>query len=192
MKYTDNEIAQEQWRDIDGYNGMYQVSDLGRVRSHKSGGWEVMKQQKQNKGYLRVGLVKDKNLKLFLVHRLVANAFIPNTDESKTLINHINEIKTDNRASNLEWCTARYNSTYNDINRRRRQYPQPVRNKVMRLYNPSLTYEQNIELFRANGIECTKQTLWRLRKDLGLTKKTIKSKNFLYLCCVNHLQIVRN
>ena len=168
MKYTDSEIAQENWKDIDGYDGMYQVSDLGRVRAKKYGRCKVLKPRNNCKGYLRVWLYKNGNGKCLYIHRLVANAFIPNDDESKTQINHINEEKSENRVSNLEWCTASYNINYNGLYWRRKNYKY---HKIKPLYNPDLTYHENIEIFKANGITCSVQTLWRLRKDLGLTKK---------------------
>lgn len=171
MEYTDIELKNEQWKDIDGYDGMYQVSDLGRVRSKKYGYWKVLRQGKTNWGYLQVALSKENKVKRFSVHRLVAQAFIPNDDESKTQINHRNECKDCNKVSNLEWCSASYNMTYNDIHHRRiskrdnYRYP-----KIKELYDPNLSYRQNIELIKSNGIPCSKSTLQRLRNDLGLTK----------------------
>lgn len=159
-----NNIDNEHWKDIEGYDGMYQVSDLGRVRSRKSGEWKVRKSVKNKDGYLTVCLFKDNKVNGFFVHRLVASAFIPNSDETKTTINHINEDKTDNRVSNLEWCDRKYNNTYNDIHHRRKT----KRRKVKDLYDPNLTYEQNIEVFKVNGIECSEYTIWKLRKDLNL------------------------
>lgn len=166
-EFTDTELAQEQWRDIEGYEGVYQVSDLGRVRSNKYGDWRVMKVVKSSTGYLTVGLLKDGKRKTVSVHRLVAQAFIDNDDETKTYINHQNEDKTDNKAINLEWCTASYNLSYNDLNLRRKNYK---RHKIKELYNPELTYEQNIEVFMENGVECSRDIVWKLRKDLGLIK----------------------
>ena len=168
MEYTDIELKNEQWRDIDGYDGAYQVSDLGRVRSHKSGEWKVMSGCKDRFGYLKVCLRKDGKQKTVLVHRLVAQAFIPNDDESKTVINHINEIKSDNRFWNLEYCTQQYNVTYSNLNWRRKN---GKRRKIAKLYNPDLTIRQNLDIFKANGIECDEKTVRNLRKDLGLTKK---------------------
>ena len=157
----------EQWRDIDGYDGMYQVSDLGRVRSRYSGEWRVMKVVKSRVGYLQVGLWKDGKKKWFLVHRLVAQAFIENDNIFNTEVNHINEDKEDNKVRNLEYCDRRYNNTYNDINWRRKNVK---RHKLKDLYNPDLSSRQNLEIFRANGIECSEKTVLRLRKDLGLVK----------------------
>ena len=172
MKMIEN-LNKEQWRDIFGYDGMYQVSSLGRVRSRKSGEWRVLRARKNNKGYLLVGLWKDEKKKWFLVHRLVAQAFIPNDNIFNTEINHINEDKEDNKVSNLEYCDRSYNVAYNGL-QQRRYHPKHKRDKVKDLYNTNLTYEQNLEIFRANGIECGENTLWRLRKYLGLTRKYTK------------------
>ena len=167
MEYTDIELKNEQWRDIDGYDGMYQVSDLGRVRSKKYGRWKVLRPSKLKSGYLYVNLSKNKEIKHFYVHRLVAQAFIPNDDETKIYINHRDECKKNNKVSNLEYCTAQYNVTYNDLHHKRNT----KRRKIEKLYNPELSIDDNIKLFKSNGIECSKLTLQRLRKDLGLTKK---------------------
>ena len=165
--FTDTELSHEQWRDVDGYDGMYQVSDLGRVRSHKSGEWMVLKPSKTGSGYLKVALCKDKQKKQSMIHRLVAQVFIENDDETKTYVNHIDECKQNNRLWNLEYCTASYNNTYNNIHHRRINYKQ---SKLKPLYDPNLTYEQNLEIFRANGIECSTNTIARLRKGLNLKK----------------------
>lgn len=165
----ENNIENEEWRDIDGYDGVYQVSDIGRVRSKKYGRWKVLKPRKNRKGYFQVILYRNgnKDREQPYVHRLVANAFIPNSDENKTQINHKNEDKTDNRVENLEWCTVQYNQTYNDLNLRKKNVK---RHKLKDLYDPELSINENIEVFMANGIECCEQTVRRLRKDLGLTK----------------------
>lgn len=166
MEYTEKELQQEVWRDVFGYDGAYQVSDLGRVRSHKSGEWRVLRPGTNSGGYSTVSLHKDKKQNTIKVHRLVADAFIHNDDESKTQINHIDECKQNNRVSNLEYCTAQYNMTYNGLQYRRNT----KRRKIKPLYNPDLTYKQNIEVFKTNGIECSKRTLQQLRQDLGLIK----------------------
>lgn len=172
MNYTTEELESEKWKDIEGYDGMYQVSDLGRVRSHKSGEWRVMRARNNGTGYLQVQLWKNGKRKFTYVHRLVAQAFIPNRDESKTQINHIDECKQNNRVSNLEYCTARYNLTYKNIHYRRNN-PNYKRRKLKDLYRPDLSYKQNLELFRANGINCSMETILRLRKDLGLINTSV-------------------
>lgn len=168
-EFTDTELANEQWRDIEGYDGAYQVSDLGRVRSRKSGEWKVMRPGKNNNGYQQVDLCKDGKVKRFLIHRLVAQVFIPNDDETKTQINHINECKSENRVRNLEWCTARYNLTYKNIHYRRNN-PNYKRRKIKDLYRPDLSIQKNIELFKEQGIDCSQPTISKLRRELGIAK----------------------
>lgn len=187
-EFTDTELAQEQWRDVEGYDGMYQVSDLGRVRSLKFGKVRVLRARKNGNGYLMVDLCKDGKVKRFLVHRLVAQAFIQNDDESKTIINHINECKSDDRAVNLEWCDYRYNSTYNDIHHRRNT----KRCKIAKLYDPNLSIAENIDVFKANGIECTRQTLWQLRKDLNLKHRSNYKVNKIKVLYRPDLSIKQN
>lgn len=110
----------ENWKAVQGYEGFYEVSDLGRVRSKKRattrGG--ILKQT-LDKGYLVVSLSKNGERRKMRVHRLVANAFVDGWAEDQNIINHKNEIKTDNRAINLEWCDDKYNLTYNGVNYRR-------------------------------------------------------------------------
>ena len=84
----------------------YEVSNLGRVRNIKSG--IVLKPQLRRDGYLMQGLWKNNKKKHLLLHRIVAIAFIDNPDE-KPCVNHIDENKTNNDLSNLEWCTIREN-----------------------------------------------------------------------------------
>jgi hypothetical protein len=105
---------EEIWKDIEGYEGLYQISNLGNVRSlnwKKSGERRNLWLKPHNKGYLQVELSKCGVKKCFVVHRLVAGAFIPNPDNLPQ-VNHIDEIKTNNAADNLEWCTRSYNVRY--------------------------------------------------------------------------------
>ena len=108
----------EEYRDIEGYEGLYQVSNLGNVKSltrmvynghnYYSVKEKILKPGICNKGYKRNGLSKDNKQKHYATHRLVATAFIPNP-EGKPQVNHINGIKDDNRIENLEWNTASEN-----------------------------------------------------------------------------------
>lgn len=106
----DNEI----WKDVPGYAGLYQISDKGRVMSlcgFHNVDQRIMKLDKTRGGYYQISLHKNGKEERFKVHRLVAMAFIPNPDNLPQ-INHKNEIKTDNRVENLEWCTQKYNCNY--------------------------------------------------------------------------------
>ena len=108
----------EVWKDVVGYEGYYKVSDKGNVysverknsRGQKCGG-RTLKPVCDKEGYTRLDLYKNGKSKTKRIHRLVAEAFIPNP-ESLPQINHIDEVKTNNELSNLEWCTREYNNNY--------------------------------------------------------------------------------
>lgn len=99
---------EEIWKDIKGYEGLYQVSNLGRVKSLRR---NIILKQGITCGYERVVLYTNNSYKNFLIHRLVAHAFIPNPDNLPQ-VNHIDENKLNNCADNLEWCDSKYNSSY--------------------------------------------------------------------------------
>lgn len=115
----------EIWKPVVGYEGLYEVSNMGRVRSHE---WELVstkglhykrpgrirKPVLGKNGYYTMFLVTGHNQEkeCLYVHRVVAEAFVENPN-NYDFVNHKNEIKTDNRAENLEWCTKQYNNTYN-------------------------------------------------------------------------------
>ena len=107
----------EVWKDVCGYEGLYQVSNKGRVKSIYRYR-KVLKPQTSNSGYLRVDLFKDKARKQFSIHRLVAIAFLPNP-ENKPEVNHKDECKTNNFLCNLEWVSRKENNRYGT--RRQRQ-----------------------------------------------------------------------
>ncbi len=88
----------ENWKNIDGYNNLYQVSNLGNVRSLRNG--KNLKVRKNNRGYLMIGLTKDKKQKWFLIHKLVADTFMTNSNKNLH-IHHIDGNKTNNRLENL-------------------------------------------------------------------------------------------
>ena len=103
----------EEWKDIQGYEGMYQISSHGRVRSFKYNKPKILKPQRHYKGYLFITLHKNGISKKYKIHRLVAQAFIPNPNNYPQ-VNHKDEIKHNNNINNLEWCTVAYNNTYHD------------------------------------------------------------------------------
>ena len=104
----------EVWRDIKGYEGSYRVSNLGRIKSlnyRHTGKEGILKPKTTKNGYLQVNLQKDNKCKHFLVHRLVALAFVDGYKEG-LVVNHKDENKQNNIWTNLEWCTSQYNSQY--------------------------------------------------------------------------------
>lgn len=116
----------EIWKDVVGYEGIYEVSNLGEVRTvtHITDGrcWKAKKRKpyfNPKNGYLVIALSKNGKLKNEYVHRMVAMAFIKNP-EGKATVNHKNENKTDNRAENLEWMTLPENLSYGTRNERSR------------------------------------------------------------------------
>ncbi|MCF0232461.1 MAG: NUMOD4 motif-containing HNH endonuclease [Enterococcus sp.] len=127
----------EIWRDIKGYEGLYQVSNLGRVKSldryvrckhnskaHIKG--KIKAISKNRYGYCMVGLAKENTYKGFCVHRLVAQAFIPNP-QNKREINHIDCNKENNIVKNLEWCSRKENMQHASKNNR--LHPNIVNNR---------------------------------------------------------------
>lgn len=109
-------MEQEIWKPIKGFEGLYEVSNLGRVRSHvysntyaNKVGEVILKHDTSARGYHRITLFKDKQKTRVRVHRLVAEAFIPNP-ENKPYIDHINTDVNDNKVTNLRWSTPKENS----------------------------------------------------------------------------------
>ena len=108
-------MIKEEWKDIKGYEGLYQVSNLGMVYSFKSN--KYLKKLNNTGGYLRVQLCKHGKVTNQSIHRIVAEAFIPNPD-NKPQVNHIDENKENNMVSNLEWVTAKENCNHGTRSKR--------------------------------------------------------------------------
>ncbi len=122
MQNINKDQMLEIWKDIEGYEGLYQVSNLGNVKSLGNGGSnasreKLLKTHKNQKGYLRVRLCKEGKTKNHLIHRLVAVEFIENPNNYSQL-NHRDEDKTNNQVTNLEWCDCLYNINYGTRNQR--------------------------------------------------------------------------
>ena len=120
----------EVWKPIDGYENKYFISNCGNVKHIKYG---LKSLQADRGGYLRVGLWKNKTKKFISVHRLVANAFLPNPD-NKPEVNHIDFNRANNDVRNLEWVTTKENNIHSLSNRP----------KEYRLYKDSTTKEKYI------------------------------------------------
>ena len=157
-------MKNEIWKDVAGYEGLYQVSDQGRVKSlerkvrHWRGGERIQKERilkpaVTQDGYLKVGLWAGGKRKTLKVHRLVCQAFHKNPD-NKQEINHVNEDKTDNRACNLEWCTRRENINHGSRNERVAK----ARSKLVGQYTRDgeliKIWPSTIEAQRQTGFNC--------------------------------------
>jgi hypothetical protein len=106
--------TKEIWYPIEGYEGLYEVSNFGRIKSlgnNKTRKMKILKTVEGRDGYLLVNLSKNGKVKSFQVHRLVAEAFIPNWFDNQE-VNHIDEDKKNNHIDNLEWCEHKYNCNY--------------------------------------------------------------------------------
>ena len=112
----------EEWRPIEGYEGLYEVSSYGRVRgldryvktcyeAYRLYKGKILIPEKTKLGYLLVNLCCNGKVHKKYVHRLVAQTFVPNP-ENLTEVNHKNEVKSDNCVDNLEWCDRKYNINY--------------------------------------------------------------------------------
>ena len=103
------------WKDIPGYEGLYQVSNNGEVKSlryrKKKDTQTILKSAPNHSGYLHVSLVKDGKTSTIQIHRLVAMAFIPNPN-NYPVVNHKDWNVQNNAADNLEWCSHKYNCQY--------------------------------------------------------------------------------
>lgn len=111
-------MIEEFWEDIPQYEGLYQISNLGRVKSlPRTSKKRIINKEiikvftKLPNGYLKVGLSKNGKTKYYFVHRLVAQVFIPNTN-NKPCVNHRDCNKMNNNVDNLEWCTYKENNSY--------------------------------------------------------------------------------
>ena len=147
---TESEI----WKDVAGYEGFYQVSNKGNVRSverkdsigRKCGG-RILKPINNRRGYLRVILWKNGKYKTNFIHRLVAEAFVPNPDNLPQ-VNHLDEVKTNNELSNLEWCDSKHNVNYGTRNDRAAQ----AQSKKVRAVNAKtgevVTFNSTVEAGR--------------------------------------------
>ena len=151
----------EHWKSIAGYEGLYQVSNLGRVKSlnyNHTGTDKILKPWKTHDGYLQVILCKDGHVKKFKVHRLVAKAFIPNPNNLET-VNHKDEVKTNNTVGNLEWMSQRDNINYGTHNKRMAEanINHPKKSKVVQMFNKQTgellaTFPSTHEAERVTGI----------------------------------------
>ena len=166
-------MEQEVWKPVVGLEGLYEVSNKGRVRSvdrdiirsdgrvqHKKG--VVLKQFITNKGYPYVMVNKGYKQHLKTVHRLVAQAFIPNPS-NYPVVNHKDENKTNNCVENLEWCTQSHNMTWNGLSKRiarkTKDRPSKLRKPVIDL-NTGLIYQSRMEANEKLGIR------WNSIKDM--------------------------
>lgn len=168
----------EIWKDIIGYEGYYKVSNFGRVKSIYAMGGLILKQRKQNSGYLIVHLYKEKTREAKTVHRLVSKAFIPNP-ENKPHVNHLDGDKSNNKLDNLDWCTQSENIKHAykyGITKRTKEWNKKIgdsqrgensgsnilsKDDVIRIKEMIKKGLGDTEISKI--IECGKSTIWNIR-----------------------------
>lgn len=165
-----DDYIKEIWKDIEGYEGLYQVSNLGRIKSlsrkikrndmNAITKEKIMKQAKDDRGYLMANLYKNGRNHSIKVHRLVAKLFIPNP-LNLPQVNHIDEVKTNNSVSNLEWCTNKYNINYGKHNLNiakslsKRVYQYTKNNVLVKAWNSTIQCSrENSEFNHRHISEC--------------------------------------
>lgn len=177
-----NENNQEEiWRDIKGYEGLYQVSNFGRVVSYHYNKIRLMSIAPQSRGYETILLCKDGNRESLLVHRLVAAAFVPNPNNYNE-VNHIDENKCNNNADNLEWVSHSENCNYGTrisrISEKNTGQKRLDETRAKMKESQSLRAERE----RAEGIRCGRITKKISQYDLN--GNFIRDFDSLYDACI--------
>lgn len=131
--------------DIKGYEGLYAITEDGKVWSYRTK--KFLTPKDTNDGYLQVKLCVKGNQKYMYIHRLVADAYIPNPD-GKPQINHIDENTKNNCVSNLEWCDSQYNNNYGKHNSKIAD----SKNKPVICIETGIIYKNGIEAAKAYGL----------------------------------------
>ena len=150
-------MIEEQWLDISGYEGLYQISNFGRVKSFYFRNPRILKPHKV-KGYSNVELYKNKKKKQFYIHRLVMENFCPIENMNVLDVNHKDEDKSNNHISNLEWMTHKDNLNYGsraEKARMKMQGKNSSRSKKVRCVEKNVIYEALREAERQLGIPAT-------------------------------------
>ena len=164
----DGSNMKEVWADIEGYEGLYQVSNYGRVRSI-----HIMK-PRIHKGYCNVNLRKGYEMKSYRVHRLVANAFIDNP-ENKPEVNHIDAVKHNNNVSNLEWVTAKENMKHAEDNHLIKHIGNPNKTAIKIIMDDEKVFDSITKCAKYLGVDKSD-----IRKVLKGKQYTVHGHTFKY------------
>lgn len=170
MKYYSlsvNDLPKEIWSDIANYEGLYQVSNFGRVKSFQRKMPRIIKPSLDSGGYIKVILCKDGTSKNHNIHVLVARAFVENLD-NKPQVNHLNGDKLDNRSNNLEWVTDSENK-YHSYRTGLRKEPKGENHHQAKLTNAEADYCRKVYKFRDKEFSMT-----ALAKKFGVCRQAIE------------------
>lgn len=168
---------EEIWKDIKGYEGLYQVSNLGRVKSlehwSNSDNYKKMYTGKiltgilvKTNGYLKVTLSKNGKTNQLQIHRLVAEAFIPNVN-NYPVVNHKDENKLNNCINNLEWCTYKHNNNYGNrsekysktrkMNKTKNVYQYDLEGNLINIFKNIKEAKKNLNIFNDSISRCCRK-----------------------------------
>lgn len=155
-------MNEEVWKDVKNYDGLYQVSNLGNVKSLNRKGTKggLIKQDLRKDGYLQVHLTKNRKMKNYLVHRLVAEAFISNLNNLEE-INHKDENKQNNKLDNLEFCTRKYNMNYGTrpYKNAKKVCQTDLNNNIIKIWNSIREASRNTNINSSHISKCCKGLL---------------------------------
>lgn len=167
----------EIWKDIKEYEGLYQVSNIGNVKSlnyHQTGKERILRLGVNRGGYLIVQLCKNGKRKPLRVHRLVLMTFNPIDNMDKFEVNHRDENKQNNKLDNLEWCSRSYNINYGSRTQRTEKpvvQLDPTTNKVVNVYRSAREAKRQTEFNQGNITQCCKNKLNRPGNNIYLGYK---------------------
>lgn len=211
--YSLGSLKGEEWRDIVGYEGLYQVSNLGRVKSldrivhHKANNYykvdfdrlvkgKIIRQCLSN-GYMVLDLCKNGEIKNHIVHRLVAIAFIENPNKYP-VVNHKDECRSNNRVENLEWCTQKYNNEYSNTqkiassSRKIAIWQFDKDFNFIKEYDSAADAERELGFCHINISECCrgeaksyKGFIWKLKGEYPITTKRKVRKDSISVSMVS-------
>lgn len=167
-----SKTIEEEWKPIEGYEGLYKVSNLGKIQSlaRKTTSGKILKSTLQN-GYLKVMLCKNNKKRWYSIHRLVAEAFISNP-KNYPIVNHIDGNKLNNNFYNLEWCTAKENISH-AIKNKLKVFKRSGEHKLSKK-----VYQFDLQGNLIKKWDCLND----IQRELGLSKGNISN------CCHGRLQ----
>jgi hypothetical protein len=168
----------EMWKAIIGYEGLYEVSNFGRIRNVNGHIKQLSLKKDKHTDYKEVSLSKNGKNKRFLAHRLVASAFIPNP-HNLPIINHKDENGTNNFVGNLEWCDKSYNARYRKFPKKNKQQSQNIlsqehKNKISESVKKYRREHTKLK-FQYNG---KMLSVPEIAEELGVSPKTLMQRYY--------------